>query len=73
MGCGGGGIGGGCLFKAGHLLTFSAFRMGAYLRWALAYSNKYGTCKPYSGHISAVTNINFKWKTKNFSNLTICS
>ena len=26
---------GGCLFAAGHLLTFSAFRMGAYLRWAL--------------------------------------
>ena len=27
--------GDGCLFKAGRLLTFSAFRMGAYLRWAL--------------------------------------
>ena len=26
---------GGRLFEAGHLLTFSAFRMGAYLRWAL--------------------------------------
>ena len=26
---------GGCLFEAGHLLTFSAFRMGAYSRWAL--------------------------------------
>ena len=25
--------GGGCSFEAGHLLTFSAFRMGAYLRW----------------------------------------
>ena len=23
------------LFEAGRLLTFSAFRMGAYLRWAL--------------------------------------
>ena len=23
------------LFEAGHLLTFSAFRMGAYSRWAL--------------------------------------
>ena len=33
--------------EGGRLLTFSAFRMGAYLRWALnsrlgAYSNKYG-------------------------------
>ena len=27
--------GGGRLFEAGRLLTFSAFRMGAYLRWAL--------------------------------------
>ena len=27
--------GGGRLFKAGRLLTFSAFRMGAYSRWAL--------------------------------------
>ena len=27
--------GGGCLFEAGRLLTFSAFRMGAYSRWAL--------------------------------------
>ena len=27
--------GGGRLFEAGHLLTFSAFRMGAYSRWAL--------------------------------------
>ena len=26
---------GGCLFEAGCLLTFSAFRMGAYSRWAL--------------------------------------
>ena len=26
---------GGRLFEAGHLLTFSAFRMGAYLRWAI--------------------------------------
>ena len=26
---------GGCLFEAGRLLTFSAFRMGAYSRWAL--------------------------------------
>ena len=26
---------GGCLFEAGRLLTFSAFGMGAYLRWAL--------------------------------------
>ena len=32
----GGGVGwGGRLFEAGHLLTFSAFRMGAYSRWAL--------------------------------------
>ena len=27
--------GGGRLFEAGHLLTFSAIRMGAYLRWAI--------------------------------------
>ena len=27
--------GGGCLFEAGGLLAFSAFRMGAYSRWAL--------------------------------------
>ena len=38
--------GGGRLLEAGRLLTFSAFRMGAYLRWASnsrlgAYSNKY--------------------------------
>ena len=26
---------GGRLFEAGHLLTFAAFRMGAYLRWEL--------------------------------------
>ena len=26
---------GGRLFEAGRLLTFSVFRMGAYLRWAL--------------------------------------
>ena len=26
---------GGRLFEAGRLLTFSAFRMGAYSRWAL--------------------------------------
>ena len=26
---------GGRLFEAGHLLTFSVFRMGAYSRWAL--------------------------------------
>ena len=32
----GGGWGrGGRLFEAGRLLTFSAFRMGAYSRWAL--------------------------------------
>ena len=33
---------GGCLFEGGRLLTFSAFRMGAYSRLG-AYSNKYGT------------------------------
>ena len=32
---------GGRLFEAGRLLTFSAFRMGAYSRLG-AYSNKYG-------------------------------
>ena len=32
---------GGRLFEAGHLLTFSAFRMGANSRLG-AYSNKYG-------------------------------
>ena len=29
---------GGRLFEAGHLLTFPAFRMGAYSRWALIQS-----------------------------------
>ena len=28
-------VGGGRLFKAGRLLTFSAFRTGTYSRWAL--------------------------------------
>ena len=32
-----GGGGGGRLFEAGRLLTFSAFRMGAYSRWALIW------------------------------------
>ena len=32
---GGGGGGGGRLFEGEPLLTFSAFRMGTYLRWAL--------------------------------------
>ena len=32
-GMGWGGVG--AYFEAGHLLTFSAFRMGAYSRWAL--------------------------------------
>ena len=31
--------GGGRLFEAGRLLTFSAFRMGAYSRWALIRIN----------------------------------
>ena len=32
----GGGVGwGGCFFEAGRLLTFSAFSVGAYSRWAL--------------------------------------
>ena len=36
MGVGGKWGGGGRLFEAGHLLTFSAFRiMGAYSRWVL--------------------------------------
>ena len=30
-----GGVGGGRLFEGGRLLTFSAFRMGAYSKWAL--------------------------------------
>ena len=30
--------GGGRLFEAGRLLTFSTFRMGAYSRWALIRS-----------------------------------
>ena len=33
--------GSGRLFEAGLLLTFSAFRMGAYSRWG-TYLNKYG-------------------------------
>ena len=32
---------GGCLFEAGRLLTFSAFRMGAYSRWALIRGTKH--------------------------------
>ena len=32
-----GGGGGERLFEAGRLLTFSAFRMGAYSRWALIW------------------------------------
>ena len=35
MGVGGKWDGDGRLFKAGCLLTFSAFRMGTYSRWAL--------------------------------------
>ena len=31
----GGGVGVGVFFEAGRLSTFSAFRMGAYSRWAL--------------------------------------
>ena len=31
----GGWVGIRCLFKAGRVLTFSAFRMSAYSRWAL--------------------------------------
>ena len=34
---------GGRLFEGGRLLTFSAFRMGAYSSLG-AYSNKYGIC-----------------------------
>ena len=30
-----GGVGCGCLFETERLLSFSAFRMGAYSRWAL--------------------------------------
>ena len=37
------GGGGGGLFEAGRLLTFSAFRIGRLLEVG-AYSNKYGTC-----------------------------
>ena len=29
------GVGGGCLFEAGRLLTFPTYRVGAYWRWAL--------------------------------------
>ena len=35
MGGGGVWVGIRCLFKAGRVLTFSAFRMSAYSRWAL--------------------------------------
>ena len=35
MGGGWGGVGRGHLFEADRLLSFSAFRMGAYSRWAL--------------------------------------
>ena len=36
--------GGGRLFEAGCLATFSVFRKGAYSRLG-AYSNKYGNCR----------------------------
>ena len=44
--------GGGCLFEAGRLLTFSAFTMGANSRLG-TYSNKYGSqrqCTKCLGH-----------------------
>ena len=34
---GGGGVGIRCLFEAGRVLTFSAFRTSAYSRWALIF------------------------------------
>ena len=34
-----GGLYGRILFEAGHLLTFTAFRMGAYTRWVLINNN----------------------------------
>ena len=42
-----GGGGGGRLFETGCLLTFSAFRLGAYSRLC-AYSNRYGTQKKFT-------------------------
>ena len=38
---------GGRLFEAGRLLTFSAFRMGAYSRWALNRINTVIDQNPY--------------------------
>ena len=41
-----GGRRGGRLFEAGRLLSFSAFRMGAYSRWAALIRIKYGNTRP---------------------------
>ena len=43
-------LGGGRLFEAGRLLTFSTFRVGAYSRWALIRSwalNRINTVTKY--------------------------
>ena len=50
---------GGRLFEAGRLLTFPAFRMGAYSRWALIQSwavIRINTVVQFSNHDAITTN-----------------
>ena len=46
---GGWGGGGGRLFEAGRLLTFSTFRVGAYSRWALIRGWALKRINPHDG------------------------
>ena len=60
-----GGRWGGRLFEAGCLLTFSAFRMGAYSRWALIRGwalirNTVFVCSPAMGKLVKTINTNYK-------------
>ena len=54
---------GGRLFEAGRLLTFSAFRMGAYSRLG-AYSNKHGSSilKGHIGYVFSTSVFHFQLK-----------
>ena len=49
--------GGERLFEAGRLLTFSAFRMGAYSRWALIRINTVAAIKETAAWFK------FRWKS----------
>ena len=60
--------GGGRLFEAGRLLTFSAFRVGAYSRWALirgwalirintVFTSQYYTCQLFLGFHLVITRV----------------